>query len=184
MITSIDYDTLIIRVREQLIEQTGISGDRILNAASVRGADLTEILNNTDVLSIKLTDVFMTFDVVEQENEDNVIIPEEDDTMTALATYNFILKIYGNMCHMCAQQIRALFKTSEVATTLRNAGVYIKGIEFPIDQKEFINNTLWPRCDLTLQLQCRHNFEKTTSDGYFDEKYQSKDVEFVITKIQ
>ena len=178
MITSIDYDTLIILVREQLIEQTGISGDRILNAASVRGADLTEILNNTDVFSIKL------IDVVEQENENNVIIPEEDDTMTSLATYNFILKIYGNMCHMCAQQIRALFKTSEVATTLRNAGVYIKGIEFPIDQKEFINNTLWPRCDLTLQLQCRHNFKKTTSAGYFDEKYQLKDVEFVITKIQ
>lgn len=183
MITAVDYNSIIKIVRKQIIEQLKIKSNRVLNAEAVRGADLTDIVNNTDVMSIKLSDVFIIFEMIEKENDDNVIIPENDNTVSVIATYDFILKIYGNMSHMCAQQLRAMFKTAEVASMLRNNGVYLKGITSPTNQKEFINNTLWPRCDMTFELQCRHNFMKLYEDEFFSNSYSEKDIDFIIKKI-
>lgn len=184
MIKAITYDDMIVNVRKLIISQMEIEGERVLNAASVRGPDLQKILNETDVMSPNLNDVFMTFSVIEDDNDDNYIIPEEDDTMSETASYKFAIKIYGNSSHMCAHKLRTLFKTPEVTTLLHENGIYLRGIAYPVDVKEFINNTLWSRCDIELEIQVRHNFEKVTKDGYFNQDYSKDHVEIIVRKTQ
>lgn len=165
MIASITYENIIIKLRKKLAEQTGISLDRIFNAVTVRGPDLFKLISESESMSFDLGDSFIVFELKEDDNDNNTVLREQDDTMSSISSFNFDLKIYGNACHTVSQNILMRFKTEEVAFGLRSEGIYIKGIGFPTSINEFINNTVWPRCDMSLKLQVRFNTYKIHDDG-------------------
>ena len=183
MINSITYNELIKTLRTNVIKQGELSAQYVRNADSVRGADLTVILSEINVMSAKLSDVFVIFELLEDDNDDNYIIPEENDTISSISSFKFVLHIYGLQSHMCAQMLMTRFKTSEVASALRDNGIYLAGIGFPTNTKEFINNTLWPRCDLEMDIKVRFNISKLKEydAGYFNENI--KDVDLIIEKL-
>lgn len=167
MIKSITYEDIIREVRPELGTQTGISLDRIMNAASARGPDLSKILSSSQSASFNLTDCFIIFELVEDDNQDNFVTYEEDGSVSSLSSMSFNLKIYGNAAHKVSQEILMRFKTEDVAMKMRGKGVFINGISFPTAINEFINNTIWPRCDMTLHLKVRFNTGILDSPGVF-----------------
>lgn len=169
MISSITYENIIIFLRKEIAYQSGVSLDRIFNAVSVRGPDLSKIISETEAASFDLSNAFIVFEMMEDENEGNVVTHEVDGTISSIASFKFNLKIYGNACHTVSQNILMRFKTEEVALGLRDKGIYIRGITFPTNINEFINNTVWPRCDMTLNLQVRFNVSRISVDGWAEE---------------
>ena len=80
MINGIVYDDIIRTIRSELIIQTGLVGSRILNATSVRGADLLKVLNEDEVAPFNLSDCFIIFEMLEDFDNDkiNVVIPGDE----------------------------------------------------------------------------------------------------------
>ena len=157
MIPSITYEDIIRKLRPKISEQTGIPLDRIHNAVSVRGADLYKLISETESMSYSLGDVFIVFELVEETDELNTVLHEVDESISSIACFNFNLKIYGNACHQVSQEILMRFKTEDVAFNMRNEGIFIRGISFPTSINEFINNTVWPRCDMSIKIAVRFN---------------------------
>ena len=154
---STSYENIIRTIRPVLSEQSGIDINRILNAISVRGPDLLKLISESQSMSFDLGDCFIVFDLIESDPEEAVVLHEEDDSTSSIAPFDFTLKIYGNASHQVSQNILTRFKTESVALYLRSKGIYIHGITFPTAIHEFINNTVWPRCDMSLHIIVRFN---------------------------
>ena len=160
------YEDIIKNFRVTVSEQSGVALDRIFNATSVRGPDIIKIINETNATSFNLADCFIVFELLEDYSEtDNVVTHESDGTISSISSFNFNLKIYGNACHSVSQTILMRLKTDEVALALRSKGIYISGIPFPAAINEFVNNTVWPRCDMTIKMKVRFNISPAESTG-------------------
>lgn len=181
MIKSVNYTDIIKAVGNEIIKQANIQRARFANADSVRGADLKKILSEVNVQSIDLQDVFITFELLEKDNEDNTIINEDNNTISVFACYSFMLHVYGNMSSQMSQMIRARMRLPEVATSLKQKGIFISGVENVGNAKEFINNTLWPRCDISLEIKVRYNFKNLQDIEYFNSNV--KNIKLNIKKI-
>ena len=60
------FDGIIIALRSVIINYVGLDNNRVLNATSVRGADLLKIINETELNSFNLSDSFIVFELKEQ----------------------------------------------------------------------------------------------------------------------
>lgn len=169
MIKATNYVNIIKTLRSTIINITGIKGEKILNKNSVRGTDLSKIIDEVDVMSFDLSDVVILFDLLENDTDNNFIIPEKDNTTSSLASYKFALQIYGNFSYEYAQMIMTKLRDQGVLHNLIDNGIYFSGTSYPANSKEFINNTLWQRCDLDILIEVRYNFENPTKEEYFEE---------------
>lgn len=164
MIKAIRYEDIIKNLRKILSKQAEIDIDRILNAFSIRGPELTKILNGEEEMSYDATDCFIIFELNEDVNESNVAIVNNDNTIDYNANYTFLMKIYGNSSYYISQKICTRFKTEQVVNELHDLGIYLKGISNPSSVNEFINDTMWLRKDITFNLQVRHNIINLNDD--------------------
>ena len=165
MIPSITYENIIRELRTQLAIQSGVPLDYIFNAVSVRGPDIYKLISNTQSASFSLAESFIIFELNEDDTEDNVVLHELDNSLSSISSFNLNLKIYGNGCHAVSQNILMRFKGEEVAIDLREKGIFINRITFPTNINEFINNTVWPRCDMAIKIKVRFNTPKITTSG-------------------
>ena len=156
MIKIVTYEDIIKILGAEITNQTGIKKDMIKNAYSIRGSNLAKHLSSTETNTINLDNAFIVFELIESEDEKNVTVNEEEST-NIIQNYNYNLKIYGNSCHKISKEILARFKSHEVMFSLYGKGIWITSISFPQAINEFINNTLWPRCDLTINIRVLHN---------------------------
>ena len=171
MIPAITFEDIIKVIGNEILEQTNIRRDMFKNVTGVRGSSLAKKLSDTELGSINLNDTFIVFELNEDEDtSNNVTINESDDTVNLFTAYNFFLKIYGNKCHTVAQQILTRLRSRLVSFRLRGRGVLLTEVTFPVNQNEFINNTLWPRCDLTIKLRVRHNISLVKPEGEFSDE--------------
>jgi len=69
--------------------------------------------------------------------------------------------------------IIATFKDERVLRELYDKGIYYRGITKPTSRNEFINNTLWPRCDVAIKAQIRTDVDKAMPVEYFPSKFNS-----------
>lgn len=167
MIQAITYENIIREIRPELSEQSGIDLNRIMNAVTARGPELSKLLSSSQSVSFSLSDAFIIFELVEDDNQDNFVTHEEDESLSSISSMSLNLKIYGNAAHKVSQEILMRFKTEEVAMKMRGKGIFINGISFPTSINEFINNTVWPRCDMTLHLKVRFNTGVIEGPGIF-----------------
>lgn len=166
MIKSINYKDIIINLRKEIIKQSGISDDRVLNALSVRGTDLTKILDDS-ILSYDISDCFIIFELVEDNSKTSYTTPNEN-SMDSIANFNMLLKIYGNSSYIVSQMLKSRLKNPNVITELRNKGIYLTSIDNIVSVNEFINNTYWIRHDMTLNITVRFNFNNIEDEGYVE----------------
>lgn len=182
MIPSINYENIIITLGSFLDTYSGINPNRILNADSVRGTDLGELISSTESYSPTLGSSFVLFELLESTEDDNFVTKDENETnMITIQNYNFHLMIYGNSSPNDAQKLSALFKQSNNALMLRDKGIYIRGVSRIEPNNEFINNTLILRRDLFIRLECKNTFEKIGKDvGYFDD---SQNIDIIVNRV-
>lgn len=163
---SISYENIIRTLRNALITNTNVPATRIINATSVRGPDIFKLLNSTEAISPDLADAFIIFELTENQDNDNYGATSMDDNhMETIMSYDLNLKIYGNDCHILSQTILARFKSAEVALSVRDEGVWIYGISKPESLNEFINNTIWPRCDMKIKVMARFEIVKKIKES-------------------
>lgn len=171
MIPAITFEDIIKILGAEIITQAQIPANMFKNITGVRGSNLAKMLSPTESNSINLNEIFIIFELNEDEDtSNNVTINESDDTVNLLTAYNFNLKIYGNKCHDTAQKIITRLKSRQIAFKLHGEGIWLTEITFPVNVNEFINNTLWPRCDLTIKIRVRHNISLVSSEGEFSDE--------------
>ena len=170
------FNDVIINLRKVIIDYVGIDNNRVLNATTVRGADLAKIINESQLNSFNLNDSFIVFELKESTDKDYYIINENDDENSLISRYHMDLKLYGNACHVISHKILSTFREEMILQDLYEKGIHFTGITYPESANEFINNTLWKRCDLTIHLETRMNVEKNKKDEYFDDEMSSIDI--------
>lgn len=169
MIPSVTYEDIIKILGNEICTQAVIERNMMKNATSVRGSDLAKKLSSTETNSINLRDTFIIFELIEDNDaSDDVSINEPDDTANLLMRYDFNLKIYGNSCHQTAQTIMARLKSHEIAMKLYSKGIWLIQVTFPQAVNEFINDTLYPRADMTIKIKVRHNIPFLEKTGYIE----------------
>ena len=97
---------------------------------------------------------------------------ENDNEHSIISRYHMDIKLYGNSCHIVSQKILSVFRENWILQDLYGKGIHFTGITYPESVNEFINNTLWKRCDMTIHLQARIKVEKSNPDEYFPTDYE------------
>lgn len=170
------FNDIIITLRSAIINYVGLDNNRVLNATSVRGPDLLKIINETELNSFNLNDSFIVFELKESNDKDYYIMSENDDENSIIARYQMDIKLYGSPCHIISQKMLSVFKEELVLEELYNKGIHFTGITFPETNNEFINNTLWKRCDMTIHLEARTKVDKFFKDKYFDDNMSEDEI--------
>lgn len=172
----ITYEDIIRNLRTEISTQTGLNINRIINAVSSRGPDLLKLISNSEATSFNLADCFIVFELLESDSGENVVIHDKGDVLSSISPFNFTLKIYGNACHKVAQDILMRFKSEKVVTSLYKKGIFIHGITFPSSINEFINNTVWPRCDMSIHIIVEFRTEET------EKTYDAEGISGIVVK--
>ncbi len=169
MINATTYENIIRTIRQTIITLLNISADRVLNADSVRGADLLKIISCSESTSFSLNDLFIVFRLKEYDNDSYYIIPEDDSSSSLIISYEFTMNIYGNACHEASQKLLTIFKEERTLVDLYEKGLYVHQVNKPRFMNEFINNTMWPRCDMSIVLEVRVAIENANDVAELDE---------------
>lgn len=157
LIKDIEFEEVIKIIRNIISRELNYDKNRIFNGYSVRGADLQRVVNDTKVTSFSLADTFIVFTFT--EDMDNYAVTKEfDDNYSTITRYSFNIKGYGNACHSLIGRILVLFKKEMVLRELYDNGIYIVGLDTPKQSTEFINETVWERCDTSIKINIRMNF--------------------------
>lgn len=167
-ITAIDnFENILINIRKTIIKVLNINPTRVMNAASVRGTDLSKIISASESTSLTLNDVFIIFEFKESDDDIYWLMHENDNTSSYITSYDFNLKIYGKGSHIASNLIINGFKNINILTDLYDLGIKVEGITKPITMHEPINETIWPRTDFKIVVTSR--IENINSDeiAYF-----------------
>lgn len=156
IIKSTDYEGAVKTLASFLDEKSGLDPNRILNADSIRGTDLSEMISSSQSYSPNAGGVFMLFELIENQNDEHFATTgSAQDSMMTIRSLDFHLMIYGNRSPDFAQRMFALFKSGDNAVALREEGVFVNGVESVEAINEFVNNTLLLRRDLIVKIQIR-----------------------------
>lgn len=171
MIKNIEnFNNLISTFRMMLIKQSELESNRVLNANSVRGQDLSKLTNNNIYTSYKTDDLVMLFEFFENSNDSNVSFTL-DDTINQYTSYKVKLIIYGNTSGILANKLKSRLLSSKVQNDLYEFGIYIESISDLETVNEFINNTYWNRCDINININCRYEYSQIDTDEKIDNDY-------------
>jgi len=177
LIKDIEFQEVIKLIRNIISRELNYNKKRIFNGFSVRGADLQRVVNETEVTSFSLGDTFIVFTFA--EDMDNYVVNREyENNYSTITRYSFNIKGYGNACHALINRILVIFKKESVLRELYDNGVYIVGLDSPKQTTEFINETVWERCDTSIKIEIRMNFVDD-DNSYTIERLKSLKVEKV-----
>lgn len=161
MINAIKDESEIIKIlRQSLIQELELEPGQVLNALSFRGADLHKEVETFIYNTFSQKELIIIFELVENDSSNNLVYPENDSDLLIYASYSFKLTIYGNQSGLYSRILKARFLTDEVLTNLQENGIYIYEITNPSSGTEFINDVIWERKDLDINISVRFNTKK------------------------
>ena len=169
MLKAITFDELTKILYSKLILFSGLDRTQIRNADGLQGSNIEKLIDSTKIESLQINDSFIIFEIVESPDRLN-IDEEDDDTISSIIEYKFIVRCYGWPSAILAQQILARFKTNDNLLELRSKGIYINNISTIDPIKEFINNIWWPRRDFTIKMLVRYSTQKVDPSSVFSEE--------------
>ena len=171
MITPVTYEEAVKALAAFLDSKSGLDPDRILNADSARGTDLSEMISDSQTYSPSASSSLMLFELIEPgDGEHFATTDKKPSDMMTIQSYDLHLMIYGNSSPNDAQRISAAFKQPDNAYSLREKGLFIDGVSEITPVNEFVNNTLLLRRDLMIHVKTRQIFKNIVEDpGEFDE---------------
>lgn len=184
MIKTISYENIIIELRKTIMQYADLKPQKVMNALSIRGTELSDKISQNITQSFSAGDVFILFELLKDEDGDNYVTPKDDKNMISIASYKFHLMIYGNGSDNCSQVIRTIFKRPNIAMDLREKGIYVRSINSGETINEFINNTLLLRSDLELYIEVAYVLNNKEEPEYFStEDFSQEDVMLTIKEV-
>ena len=158
ILKSLNYECLVKILYETLLKTTGLDKQCILNKDTITGPTLNKLVSEKDATSFDINDCFMLFEIIETpEIQNNYVTREDDNSISSIMSYDFNITTYGNHCHNLSQIIISNFKNDDLLINLREKGVYVNGVSYPTNVKEYINNVLWVRNDFKIHAYIRFN---------------------------
>ena len=157
-------------LRNELITQTELSSEYVLNALSVRGTDLEKRLSDENLISIDISNSFVLFYLQSNENanhnftEENIITGE----LYSFTSYTLYIIIYGNDSKTVAQKIKSRFESQCVRTTLHDKGIHLEHVSNMSTKNEFKNSTMWIRHDIDIDFSCKTIYKSITTENNID----------------
>lgn len=151
MITNINSIETIIR--NILIAQSQLTGEYVRNALSVYGTPLDEKSNNI-LDSIEESDNLIIFELNTRDVDSNVSETEEDEKIHFYQGYRVHVIIYGDNSKTLSNKIIGRLRTSILRDTFRKNDLYLESVSSPQSINEYINSSMWSRCDFDIDISC------------------------------
>lgn len=166
-ITSLD--DIIKALRAQLILQSGLDENAVLNGESKKGATPYHKIGGDIFQSFDSNGAFIIFDLQEYGTTNDIIEPTEDNTILNYQSYRLHLSIYGEQASTVAAKIKSRFLTEEVIEDLLEKDIAILQPSQIERKDEFINDCHWHRADLNIDLTVVREFNKATIKSPYKE---------------
>ena len=172
MITDISNIDKIIG--NMIVKQSNLSRENILNGRSVRGIDLAKFIADKILSSYELTDSVIIF-TTNASNAINVTEVQKDESIYEAMSFEVQFTIYGNQSLYLAKILKARFESEKVRNDLLEQGIYVIDIDSIQSMNEFMNETVWSRADMTLNIGCE--MKVTQIDAMNEIKHANVEVE-------
>lgn len=154
-------------VRTQLIAQSGLDGNQVLNGVSIHGQDLLKMINQYAYKSYDLKDSVLVFVLEPRTSSNNMSETTADDKLRIISSYQFHCYLYGYSSPTLANQIIARMRTEYVRLLLQQEGVYLESISEAEMGNDFINETLMVRTDFFINISCESRIEQASIPNDF-----------------
>lgn len=156
-------------IRQQLIAQSELSSDRVLNGLNDFGEDLDKEVENDIFDAIDAENNTMLFELQLRRSSSDISFTENDDT-SKYVSFAVHCVIYGDDSNDIGIKTCARFETENIRLELIDKGVYIEDISEMTSINEFKNGVLWKRVDFFINISCRFDIKslKSTYDFDFD----------------
>ena len=146
---------------------------RVLNGHSVRGVDLQKRITSTVQMSLDLHDCMIIFEVDYRQDEKSMTEEQEDSSLLVFTYFVLKISIYGAECAILGNILKARLESEKCRQTLFDAGIYFEKVASIDEVHDFMNETIWPRLDMSINFGCRLSI--TQVDDYDNFEHASVD---------
>jgi len=168
MITLTDVNELNKIVRKYLISQAELSPERVRNALSTYGSTLDKLLQRQEYDGVCTCEELMLFELRTRENDADVSMTENDDTVTFDKSYTIYVIIYGDDSAMVMNKLISRLRTQAVRQALYAEGVYLERVLNDTSINEFKNDVLWHRHDTEIHISCQMSITQVEQVNEFE----------------
>ena len=169
MINKMIEEKEIVKIlRAMIMSQLEVKEDQVLNVLSFRGADLHKNLEDFTYKTFNQKDLVIVFELLETTSSNNITYTKADDSLLIYASYKFDLSIYGSNSGLKSKILRARILTDEVLTDLEQKGIHIYNVSYPTSGTEFINDVIWERKDMYIELSVKYESSKILTSNEFE----------------
>ena len=154
-------------LRTVIIAQSQLLSANVRNALSLHGEDLEKLIEGTVYNSYEVTDCFALFELKYRDSSNNISFTNTDQTndpVTIQNSFAFQVMIYGNASPTTAALFTARMRTAKVRQDLMTQGVYIERVENPVSINEYINDSMWIRTDVVINISCEMLVQQVSND--------------------
>lgn len=163
-LSSIDEINKILRA--EIIKQSELQGERVVNGYTVHGQDLVTKINKYCVDSYKPEDSYVVFEL--RPKPSYITETDYNEELSIYSAYEFHLFVYGFNSTTLVNKLVARMLTQNCRLNLQNQGIYLQNIENIQDGTDFINDTLFPRTDLDINIYCQMKVNPVSDTGDFE----------------
>ena len=147
-------------VRNQLILQSGLNANQVMNGVSIHGQDLLERINQYAYKTYTLDSSFIVFVLEGRDSESDFSQTQENGVVRMISSYQVHCYVYGFESQTLANQIIGRLRTEYARLYLQQNGVYLESVSKPITSNDFINNTLMIRTDFFVNISCEMEIQQ------------------------
>ena len=147
-LSSIDEINKILR--KEIIFQSELEERRVVNGYSIHGQDLVTQLNSYLQNSYDPKDSYIVYEL--HVDGDYTTETDFSGVLTIAAKYKMHLYVYGNNSTTLSNVLVSRLETDECRLHLQNEGINLISISNISNGTDFINETLYPRTDLDINI--------------------------------
>lgn len=175
MITFTSINELNKYLRNMLIEQSGLSSDRVLNSLSLNGTDLDKKISSADeeYNSIEIDNTTLLFELLTRasnnnSSEDALPIGTAQSKIIYNRAFRMHIILYGDSSPDLANTLVARIRSENVRVQMYNQGVFIETVDDPESINEYKNEMMWLRTDFNIDIDVEFNISQITADNNYE----------------
>lgn len=161
-------------IRDELITQSELPSNSVLNALSLYGTDLTKKVGQTGQTyeGISQTDTTLLFELTSKSStsdvsEDVEVIVQEQNQLLIEKMFRVHIIIYGSSSSDVAMKIVARLRSENARVHLYDQGVYLSDVSDIHIMNEFKNNKMWLRNDFDIDIAAQFNISQVIDDDMY-----------------
>ena len=156
-------------IRNQLILQSELQPNQVMNGVSIHGQDLLERINQYAYKTYTLDSSFIVFVLESRDSSSDFSQTREDGNLNITASYLVHCYVYGFESQTLVNKIVARLRTEYSRLALQEQGVYLESINNIVTGNDFINNTLMIRTDFYINISCEMEISQITKENLYED---------------